>query len=44
VFKKIFICKKRKLRHCPRLEIGRKAIETCSFPNRILISVLIPSG
>lgn len=34
----------RTLRHCPRLEIGRKAIETCSFSNRVLVSVLIPSG
>lgn len=44
VFKNICICKKRKLRHCSRLEIGRKAIEICTFPNRVLVSLLVPSG
>jgi hypothetical protein len=44
VFKNICVCNKRKLRHCSRLEIGRKAIEIYSFPNRILVSVVVPSG
>jgi hypothetical protein len=33
-----------KIRHCPRLEIGREVIETCSFPKGLLESVVVPSG